>query len=62
MPETSINQKDWIEVAKGSYKNDGGLETVFNINDKTEVRFLRVCFQTRQPLIVGEIEVFGETN
>jgi len=60
--ETSFNQKDWIEVASGKYKKDGNTETVFKISDKTEVRFLRVRFQTNKPLVVGEIEVFGNTN
>ncbi|MBK3517083.1 glycoside hydrolase family 2 protein [Carboxylicivirga marina] len=60
--ETSFNQEDWMEVAKGRYMNNGQTEMVFNINDKTDVRFLRVSFFTNQTLVIGEIEVFGNVN
>lgn len=63
--ETSTNQKDWIKVASGEYKNNGKSDMIFNISDETAVRFLKVNFKQKSinsAMVVGEIEVFGNTN
>jgi len=63
--ETSINQKDWYTVAKGNYSFSNTPNITYDIADNSEVRFLRVNFtsiNSTEPLVIGEIEVFGKTN
>jgi len=63
--ETSMNQKDWNKVAKGTYIAGSNSEILFNVKDNSEVRFLKVTFTTQSkdtPVSIGEIEVFGKMN
>ena len=63
--ETSINQTDWKEVASGKHKSNSLSEQKFKIDDDANVRFLRVNITYKNsdsPVIIGEIEVFGNTN
>jgi beta-galactosidase len=63
--ETSLNQNDWKVVAKGEYISGSIPEITLKISDNSKVRFLRINITTennKTPVIIGEIEVFGETN
>jgi len=63
--ETSLNKKDWKEVAKGNYSISNDRKVTYKISDDSKVRFLRVKLKekkTNASVIVGEVEVFGNTN
>ena len=63
--ETSTNQNDWKEVARGVYRPGMDPDIDFDVKDDTEVRFLRVVFTTNNnnPTIeISQIEVFGKTH
>lgn len=63
--ETSLNQKDWKEVAKGEYISESIPEITLKISDNSKVRFLKINVTSKNnksPVVIGEIEVFGETN
>jgi len=63
--ETSLNKKEWNEVAKGEYITGSIPQVIFQIKDNSEVRFLRVHFSEKKEntsVVIGEIEVFGKTN
>lgn len=61
--ETSLNKKDWKAVDKNTYHNIK--ETKRKIEDKSKVRFLRIKLTPKnidELLVIGEFEVFGNTN
>jgi len=63
--ETSLNKKNWKEVAKGDYLSGSVPQAIFQIPDDSEVRFLRVHIMEKKKnasVIIGEIEVFGNTK
>jgi hypothetical protein len=62
---TSLNRKDWQQVAQTEYKTGNKPELIFMVPDSTEVRFLRVDFSIQNskiPIEIGEIEVFSKSN
>ena len=63
--ETSLDQKDWKKVAETKFNSSSKLIKPLKIKDNSEVRFLRINFTNRvkkSNIIIGEIEVFGNTN
>lgn len=63
--ETSLNKKEWNEVAKGEYMPGSIPQVIIQIAGSHEVRFLRVNIREKKKnasVIIGEIEVFGKTN
>lgn len=63
--ETSLNQKDWEEVATGEYLSGASPEIKFQVRDESAVRFIRVNLTAKRaetPVVIGEIEVFGKTE
>jgi len=63
--ETSLNKKEWKEKAKGKYLSANGTQVIFQVQDASEVRFLKVNVTEKKKnsnVILGEIEVFGKTN
>ena len=63
--ETSLHKKEWTKVAHGTYVNGSVDHVVYKVEDRAEVRFLRVNITPKNnklPIEIGEIEVFGKTN
>lgn len=63
--ETSLNKKEWKEVTKGEYLPGSIPQIILPIPDNSEVRFLRVQLLEKKKnssVVIGEIEVFGNTN
>ncbi|GGZ87453.1 beta-galactosidase [Algibacter mikhailovii] len=61
--ETSLNKKEWKGVDKNTYHNIK--ETKRIIEDTTKVRFIRINLSPKNSddvLVIGEFEVFGNTN
>ncbi len=60
---TSLNKKDWTVVDENNYQNSKALNR--KIEDNSKVRFLRINLKPKninEPLVIGEFEVFGNTN
>lgn len=60
---TSLNKKNWTVVDENNYQNSKALDR--KIEDSSKVRFLRINLTPKnidEPLVIGEFEVFGNTN
>tara|TARA_B100000809_G_scaffold266930_1_gene333179 strand:- start:7038 stop:9668 length:2631 start_codon:yes stop_codon:yes gene_type:complete len=60
---TSLNRKEWNVVDENKYQNNKELHR--KIEDDAKVRFLRINLKPKNlkdPLVIGEFEVFGKTD